>query len=368
MVTKPNPIIHVITGLDTGGAEGVLANLVLQKTKQKKNPLVVSLVDGGFYFEKLQSHGCRVIGLGMRRGQPSLSAILRLIKILKSEKPSVVQSWMYHADIAALFALMLSGRRSCTKLFWGIRCSDMDPNRYRYLRGVCSWLSGLPDGIIANSHSGLEFHIDNLGYRPKQATVIHNCIDMERYHFNERVRHRIRGELGLHKNTFVVAAVARVDVMKDYPTFISALSGMRGVTAIAVGKGTEVLPKIPNLMRLGERHDISDLLSAIDVLVSASAFGEGFSNVLAEAMACQRAVISTNVGDAARLIGGAGLIIPPSSPDLLNEAIKKLRNDGEMRKRMGEIGRKRIATVCQLKMITAAFDHFYEFGENTLNI
>ena len=49
MVTKPNPIIHVITGLDTGGAEGVLANLVLQKTKQKKNPLVVSLVDGGFY-------------------------------------------------------------------------------------------------------------------------------------------------------------------------------------------------------------------------------------------------------------------------------------------------------------------------------
>ena len=40
MVTKPNPIIHVITGLDTGGAEGVLANLVLQKTKQKKNPCI----------------------------------------------------------------------------------------------------------------------------------------------------------------------------------------------------------------------------------------------------------------------------------------------------------------------------------------
>ena len=53
---------------------------------------------------------------------------------------------------------------------------------------------------------------------------------------------------------------------------------------------------------------------------------------------------------------------------IISFGLKKLRNDGEMRKRMGEIGRKRIATVCQLKMITAAFDHFYEFGENTLNI
>ncbi len=353
-------ILHIITGLDTGGAERVLASLALETMRVGEHPLVVCLVDGGSQFDKLQTAGCRVIGLGMRRGQPGIKALMRLVRLIRREKPPVIQSWMYHADLAAFLAVCLSGRRSCTKLFWGIRCSDMDDSRYRYLRGVCSWLSKYPDGIIANSHSGLRFHTEVLGYRPKSTAVIPNFFDTERYCFRVSARSRIRKELGLDENDFVIAAVARVDAMKDYPNFLSALEKVDGVTALAIGKGTETLPVTRGLIVLGERDDIPDLLSAIDVLVSASAFGEGFSNVIGEAMACQRAVIATNVGDADRLVGSAGIIVPPSSPVLLAEAIARLQNDAKLARSMGHLGRERIMAGYRIEKAVAAFQAVYE--------
>jgi len=362
-VNQKTSIVHVITGLETGGAEHVLASLALEKIRVGEHPLVVSLVDGGSQFDKLRTAGCRVIGLGMRRGQPSFKALMRLVRIIKCEKPLVIQSWMYHADIAALLAVYLSGRRSCTKLFWGIRCSDMDGSRYRYLRGVCSWLSKYPDGIIANSHSGLKFHTEVLGYRPKRTAVIPNFFDTERYCFRESARSRIRRELGLDENDFVIAAVARVDAMKDYPNFLSALEEIEGVTALAIGKGTETLPVTQGLIVLGERDDIPDLLSAIDVLVSASAFGEGFSNVIGEAMACQRAVIATNVGDADSLVGSAGIIVPPSSPLLLAEAIARLQHDEKLARSMGHLGRERIIAEYRLERAVAAFQAVYGYSK-----
>ena len=362
-MNQKTSIVHVITGLETGGAEHVLASLALEKIRVGEHPLVVSLVDGGSQFDKLRTAGCRVIGLGMRRGQPSFKALMRLVRIIKCEKPLVIQSWMYHADIAALLAVCLSGRRSCTKLFWGIRCSDMDGSRYRYLRGVCSWLSKYPDGIIANSHSGLKFHTEVLGYRPKRTAVIPNFFDTERYCFRESARSRIRRELGIDENDFVIAAVARVDAMKDYPNFLSALEEIEGVTALAIGKGTETLPVTQGLIVLGERDDIPDLLSAIDVLVSASAFGEGFSNVIGEAMACQRAVIATNVGDADSLVGSAGIIVPPSSPLLLAEAIARLQHDEKLARSMGHLGRERIIAEYRLERAVAAFQAVYGYSK-----
>ncbi len=73
--------------------------------------------------------------------------------------------------------------------------------------------------------------------------------------------------------------------MKDYESFLAALRRLDGVHAIAVGHGTQDLPAMPTLHRLGQRRDIARLLVASDVLASSSAFGEGFSNAIAEAMA-----------------------------------------------------------------------------------
>ena len=252
---------------------------------------------------------------------------------------------MYHADLAALVALWLSGRRRNTKIFWGVRCSDMDQARYgvlfRIVLRLCAWLSRSPDGIIANSHAGLDLHL-SLGYRPKRAVVVHNGFDTERFRFDPGSRQRIRQSLGIDEGQFVIGTVARVDAMKDYPTLLTEIGQLEGVTALAVGKGTEALPKSEGLIALGERSDVVDIFSAIDVLVSASAFGEGLSNVIGEAMATGRPIVATNVGDAAQLVGDGGIIVPPGRPDLLADAVSRLRDDQDLCVQMGASGRRRI--------------------------
>jgi glycosyltransferase involved in cell wall biosynthesis len=67
--------------------------------------------------------------------------------------------------------------------------------------------------------------------------------------------------------------------------------------------------------------------SAMDVVVSSSSFGEGFSNAIGEAMACARPCVVTDVGDSARLVGDAGIVVAPESPAALAEAIVQAASD-----------------------------------------
>ncbi|MDA0655103.1 MAG: glycosyltransferase [Proteobacteria bacterium] len=357
-------ILHVITDLGTGGAETMVTEIVLRKHRDGEFPVIASLIDGGSQFKRLQAAGCDVVGLGMRRGRPGVLALFRLARLIRDRRPAIIQSWMYHADLAALVALWLSGRRRDTNFFWGVRCSDMDQARYgvlfRIVLRLCAWLSRAPDGIIANSHAGLDLHL-SLGYRPKRAAVVQNGFDAERFRFDPGPRKRIRQTLGIDEEQFVIGTVARVDAMKDYPTLLAAIGRLEGVTALAVGKGTEALPETEGLVGLGERSDVADILSAIDVLVSASAFGEGLSNVIGEAMATGRPIVATDVGDAAQLVGDGGIIVPPGRPDLLADAVRRLRGDRDLCVKMGISGRHRIEQEFLLSHAINRFDEAYGY-------
>ena len=355
-------ILHVITGLQTGGAERMLANLCLLEHRAGRSPVVVSLTAGGSQAERLHEAGVRVISLGMAPGRPSLAGLSRLARILRDEAPDVVQSWMYHADLYALLALWLSRRRRRTRLYWGVRCSDMDLGRYRLaLRLVvrlCALLSRFPDGIVANSHAGLRAH-RRLGYETRNMTVIDNGFDTALFHPAPEKRHEIRQSLGLSDDDFVIGCVARVDAMKDFPTLCSALDRLDGVICLAAGKDTAALPAARGLVALGERRDIPALLNAFDLLVSVSAFGEGFSNAIGEAMATGIPVVATDVGDARRIIGIAGRIVPSRDPAALAQAIAALRDDPQTRRAMGKAGRQRIETDFSLQHSANAFEALY---------
>ncbi len=108
-------VLHVITGLHTGGAEGQLAALATHNHAAGRDVTVVSLTPGGAHRESLATAGVPVFDLGMRRGRPSLSALSRLAALIRRVQPAAVQGWMYHADLLATIALTLSGRRRATR-------------------------------------------------------------------------------------------------------------------------------------------------------------------------------------------------------------------------------------------------------------
>ena len=110
--------------------------------------------------------------------------------------------------------------------------------------------------------------------------------------------------------------------MKDHDTFLAALDRLPKVVALAVGLGTERLDARPNLIGLGPRSDMSALYNAADLIVLSSAYGEGFSTVLGEAMACGRSAVVTDVGDAARIVEDTGSVVPPRDPAAMAGAIE----------------------------------------------
>jgi glycosyltransferase involved in cell wall biosynthesis len=358
-------VLHVITGLQTGGAERMLANLCIAASDAGPGPVVVSLTDGGSQFERIRAAGVRVMSLGMRRGVPSLKGLHRLARILQQEAPDVVQSWMYHADLYALLALALSGRRGETRLYWGIRCSDMELGRYgpslRIVVRLCALLSRFVDGIVTNSQAGMRIH-GRLGYDTRRMTVIDNGIDTETFRPDDDKRAAARASLGLSGDAFVIGCIARVDAMKNFPALLSMLDGMDGVTCIAIGRGTESLPPTKGLVALGEREDVPALLNALDLLVSVSSFGEGFSNVIAEAMATRVPVVATDVGDARRIVGNAGRIVPPDDAEALAGAVTALRDDAATRCAMGKAARTRVEAEFSLRRCIDAFDAYYATG------
>jgi glycosyltransferase involved in cell wall biosynthesis len=126
----------------------------------------------------------------------------------------------------------------------------------------------------------------------------------------------------------VLAHVARVDPMKDHASLRTALMQLPDVTALLIGRGTEQLPAAPNVHRLGRRDDVERLLAAADIVVSSSAFGEGFANVLAEGMACGLPAVATDVGDARAIVADSGLIVPPRDPGALAAAIREIVRAG----------------------------------------
>jgi glycosyltransferase involved in cell wall biosynthesis len=325
---RPAKIIFVTSDLFIGGgAEGMLARLVTAKPPLADEIIIASLVPGDSHVERLRAAGVTVIQLDFSTGIGIASGLYRLARLIADARPQIVQGWMYHGDLAALIGLLLSARRRRTRLVWGIRCSNMDLRSYglalRLAVRACIVLSRLPEVITANSAAGLKTHL-NLGYRPRRAEVIANGIDVDRFKPDLAARAAVRAELGIAEGDFVLAHVARVDPMKDHQSLQAALMELPELKALLIGAGTENLPRMPNTLALGRRNEVERFLAAADIIVSSSAFGEGFSNALAEGMACGLPAVTTDVGDARAIVGDSGCLVAARDSRALAGAIRML--------------------------------------------
>jgi glycosyltransferase involved in cell wall biosynthesis len=361
--TSRRKILHVITDLDTGGAETMLARLATAPENTSEN-IVLSLLPNGRMAAVLRDADVEVVEANFSSLSGVLRGLMRLSGVIRRSKPDIVQGWMYHGDLAALLGLVLSGRWRKTYLVWGIRCSGMDFARYRrQLRLVvkaCALFSRWPDAIIANSDAGMATH-RAIGYRGRRNDVIANGVDLNVFRPDAAARKAVRDELGIAGDVPLLVHPARVDPMKDHRTFLDAMALLPKVLAIVIGAGTENLAVPPNVHRLGLRTDMPRMLAAADFVVSSSAFGEGFSNALLEGMACGLPAIATDVGAAAHILGGTGMVVPPRDAKALAAAIATLTQENRAQYNdRSRRARDRIAGNFSIEHTIRQFDAVYD--------
>jgi glycosyltransferase involved in cell wall biosynthesis len=326
--------------------------------------------------EEIRGLGIPVRSLELEAGRPTLGALLRLTSWLRRERPDLLQTWLYHSDLLGLLAAKAAGVR---RVAWNIRNSEMDLSRYRPLSGLvvrtCARLSGWPQAVISNSQAGREFHA-RFGYHPRRWAVIPNGIDVEAYHPDGKARLEIRKELGLDERAVLIGQVARYDPMKGQSLFLRAAGRLvrAGARVSFVMVGQEVTPQNPALAEvigeealegrvhlLGRRDDTPRLYAALDILASPSVFGEGFPNVVAEAMACGVPCTVTDVGDSALLVGETGRVVRPGDPEALAAAWQELVSAGpRVRQQLGGGARRRVAEHFSLEKTIAAYQQLYE--------
>jgi glycosyltransferase involved in cell wall biosynthesis len=153
-----------------------------------------------------------------------------------------------------------------------------------------------------------------------------------------------------------VAAIGRVDPMKDYDLLLRLVDQARGLVFIAAGRGTESLPDRPALRRLGETDHVPQVLAASDT----SRFGEGFPNVIAEAMSCGVPVVATDVGDTRRIVGDTGIVVPVGDEAGLNDALRRLGAQDDLRQRLGVAARRRVTECFTVEQMVDKFGAAYD--------
>jgi glycosyltransferase involved in cell wall biosynthesis len=351
--------MHVTNNLHGGGAERLLTNLVTQRSSPA-HACVVCLNGEGVFRQTLEAAGVEVFDLGVRSRRNALAGLLRFAKLIRRRRPAVLKGWMYHANVFTFLALCLAGRRD-TRLIWGVYNSDIYGNQsvWRNLGGLGKLFSPYVDGVVYNAVQARDFH-RSFGFREPHSLVIPNCLDTRKFSRDPQLRHPVRRELGIPEDAIMVVTVARVDPMKNWAGLQDAISDIPGVVTVGIGKGTDKLPPQPGFVGLGWREDVQRLLSAADIFLLASAFGEGTSVALAEAMSCGLPCVVTDVGGNGSFVGDAGVVVPPRQGAAVREAIRRLAGDKSLREQLGLLARERVSNGHSADEVAAMLEDFAE--------
>lgn len=353
-------VLWVTTGLGTGGAEMMLTQLVSQLHGWRH--AVISLTEGGKHVAALRAAGAEVLSLNMPAGKPTPQALQKLFSETKRLQPAVLMGWMYHGCLAA----QMAGLALDVPVVWNIRQSLYDLTLEKrgsalVIQALVA-LSRFPRAITYNSRLSAQQH-EALGYDWGKTLLLPNGFDLEKW--------RPLPAEDASPGTPTIGRFGRYTAMKDFPTFLEAaaliVQKQPRVRFALAGTGvdpanTELMATVQRLklqnhvQLLGERDDLPALTAGLTIAVSSSAFGEGFPNVVGEAMACGIPVVATDIGDTAWVMSGTGRLVPPKEPEKLAAAcLEVLALSGHERKAQGMSGRQVMEKHFSLGSVLASF-------------
>lgn len=337
-------IVLLIRSLNLGGTERQVVLLARGLKARGYDVAVMLFFASGTALEReLASADIRLVALGKRGRWDVVAFVPRLIARLRAERPDALYAFLPVANVLAVLARpFLRGAR----IILGVRASNMDLARYDGLSRFSYWLEGklarFSHLSIANSAAGRELAIAR-GF-PAKAIVVPNGIDGERFRPDATLRRATRAGWGIADGATLIGVVARLDPMKGHAVFLDAAWRMRArrgdLRFVCVGSGPEEATLraatrargfADDLAFVPERTDVEAALNALDLLVLPSAFGEGFPNVLGEAMACGIPCVATDLGAARQILGNEGAIVAPGDAAALADACLRalVATDGE---------------------------------------
>lgn len=341
---RPRKVTFLTRSLDHGGAERQLVVLAKELHRRGHAVLVLVFYPGTPLESELTDAGVRVRSLGKTGRWDVLGFLWRLYRVLCEERPDVLHGYL---DVPNASAILMRALMPRLRVVWGVRASNMDLSRYDWLARAADpavrSLSRYAHLIIANSQAGSTYVVSR-GYPPDTIVVIPNGIDTDRFRPDRVSGHRVRREWNVAPGEKLVGLVGRIDPMKDHPTFLAAaarVASMRGdVRFVCVGDGdpryrrqlqrlADGLGLTHRLVWAGTRADMPAVFNALDVACSSSRFGEGFPNVIGEAMACGVPCVVTDVGDSAWILDQPALVSPPGNPDAFAQRLTLLLDGGE---------------------------------------
>lgn len=333
-------ILFLIRSLGRGGAERQLVALAVAMRRSGRDVAVACFYSGGAFQRDLVDAGVPVIDL-RKHGRWDVAGFLwRLWRALRKNNPDIVHGYLTVGNLLSLLAKLAQPR---VRVLWGVRSSYIDRDRYDWMSRLTfrfsRTLSGLADRIIVNSWAGAAHHA-SLGYPQARITVVPNGIDTRRFHFDSDGRARRRNEWDVPEDVVLVGLIGRLDPMKDHATFLKAAAILAANDPcwrfVCVGAGGEsghgrALALLADELGLrdrviwaGPQDDMPAVYSALDIAASTS-YGEGFPNTVAEAMACGRPCVVTDVGDSARIVGACGAVVAARDPAAFAAGLEKTR-------------------------------------------
>jgi len=341
----PIRVLYLITELDTGGAQRALARLLAYLDRDRFSPTVACLYNGDkAVAQEIRALGILITDLGMT-AKWRLDAFWRLYRLLRRERPTILHTWMFHANVPG----RVLGRLTGVPIIISSERTMGQESHWRY------WLNRLTDPltdrVVCVSQLVANFVVEQVGIPRHKTIVIPNGIDAQAFEHLPTKR-QARADLGLPLDSTLIGTVARLDPVKRLDVWLQSVALLDDVHTVIVGAGperarlkalSEQLGLAERVHFVGQQDNVPAWLAALDIFALTSDW-EGMSNALLEAMAAQLPVVATAVGGTPEVVvdGITGLLVPPRDPDALAQAITRLLRDPDLRDRMGQAGRKRI--------------------------
>lgn len=374
---QPIQVLHLINDLDDGGAQTMLCKLLEHRADTRVRHNVVTLLDGGVNRDRVLNAEVPLEQLGFARGKATFGSWLKLAQTLRRHRPCLIQAWLYHANLAAVTSCLPIDRKTAT--LWNIRHSLDDIRREkrmtRYVIRANGLFARMANKIVYCSKTSVQQHVD-VGFSKTNATVIPNGFDCTKFKPILDARQKLCTTLQIDPEIKIIGMAARYHPMKDHDLLLNAASKLRSdgkrIHLVLAGKGVDQAnddlgQRITQaglqdcVSLLGYRNDMINLIAGLDVYAMPSRWGEGFPNVIGEAMASGVPCAATDVGDSRWIIGDTGQVVPPGDVQAFAyEALLPLLNlNPDQREALGMAARKRILTNFSIDAVVAQYEDLY---------